>query len=63
MPISNSKLVMNSPDFLSVRINNKLPKEITIHKETNVFKNSLKKFLTQKVYYSLDELLDDNMWQ
>lgn len=44
-----------SPDYLSLKIFNKLPKEIVSSANLTIFKTRLKKYLIENTFYTLDE--------
>lgn len=62
LPASNLQMSNKSPYNMSVRIFNSLPKEIAIESKYDKFVNSLKTYLINNCFYSLQEYLDDNKY-
>lgn len=60
LPQVRLKKSQNGPNFLGLKFFNKLPDEITVL-PINKFKFQVKKFLSNKVYYSYHEFLCENV--
>lgn len=59
-PMHNLSKYEESPKYQGIRLYNKIPNSLKNIENIKVFKNAMKKYLTDKCYYSIDEyLLDD----
>lgn len=56
-----TNVMLNSPQCLGLRMFNCLPTEFKISKNINVFRNKLKHFLLEKVYYNINEFFMENV--
>lgn len=59
-PTHRLTLLERSPQYMSIKIYNKLSKE-TKSLNTRMFKNKIKNWLLQKTYYSIKEYLEDEI--
>lgn len=60
VPVSRLSVVMNSPNYVGLRIYNFLPVHIKLCERTNSFKKMLRYYLVDKNYYSLAEYFTAN---
>lgn len=52
-------LVQKNPQYMGKTLYNKLPNILKDIMKENSFKHKLKRFLMEKMYYSVDEFLND----
>ena len=57
VPFARCKVVYESPNYMSLRLFNRLPESIRHAEHLYIFKSELKKHLLSKCYYSVGEML------